>query len=60
MEELMTTNIYKIKDIVKEKDAEEKEVKLEIEEKAINEEIDKIFNWKYEDKELTKIEGKVL
>lgn len=58
MNDLMTTKIYKAKEIVKEEKSEEKEVRLEIKEAKINKELDKIFNWQYENKELTKIEGK--
>lgn len=58
MQELIGTNIYKAKDIIKDEKLEKSEINIQIEEREINEELDKIFKWEYKNKELTKIEGK--
>ncbi len=58
MKKLIDTKVYKARDIIKEEETDNKETKIEVEEREINKEIDKIFNWKYDNEELTKIEGK--
>ena len=58
MKELITTNIYKTKDIINKEDNEREKIKLKIEKREISKELDEIFNWEYENKDLTKIEGK--
>ena len=49
MKKLIDTKVYKAKDIIKEEETDNKETKIEIEEREINKEIDKIFNWKYDE-----------
>lgn len=58
MESLMVTSVYKPKEIMDEEKAETKQIKIDIEKRKINEEINKIFTWEYERKDLTTIEGK--
>lgn len=58
MKKLIKVNIYSPKDIVKKEEIKEEKKQINIEERPINPEINKILTWEYSRKELTTIEGK--
>ena len=58
IKKLITTNIYKAKDIINDEKSEKSEINIQIEKREINKKLDEIFTWEYKNKELTKIEGK--
>ena len=58
MKNLINVNIYSPKDIVKKEETKEEKKQINIEERPINPEINKILTWEYSRKELTTIQGK--
>ncbi len=58
MKELIDVYEHSKNEKFEEKDIDEEVVKLEIEEREINPEIEKVLTWKYPYKDLTEIEGK--